>query len=449
MGDVDAEFELIRPYQERFVFSKKRFVLGSGGVRAGKTLGNVGRILRLSLAKPNTFIPVIGESLPFLKRTIMRDWEAYVPSALIVDQNKVESRYVLPHGSEVQFISGENPGALRSLTCDHVCIEEAINVKEESFKILRTRISKGGKDASIFCTTNPGSFTSYIYKMFMETPMANSEVIYSKSQNNPFLDEAYLEDLEDIKRTNPDYYRRMVEGQWGALEGLVFEVPKEASITGRPPEIWDAEHERWLFEKVIAGIDFGYNSPMAISVIGKLGNKWYLVDEVYRTEMGRDELESECHRLMDEFHISRFFADPSRKDIIEDLRKKHIPIEKASNAVYEGIMHVKSVIGSGNFTVLRDQCPYHMREFDSYIWDKSKPDHPIKVNDHAMDAFRYAIYTYLKQSGFKFIKITGEGAPPAVMIKRAAEKRGMGIREITRKIRMKRQINEALYKSDS
>lgn len=445
---MDAVFELIRPYQRDFVYSKKRFILGSGGVRAGKTLGNVGRILRLCLLKPKTFIPVVGESLPFLKRTIMRDWEEYVPKALILGHNKAESRYFLPHGSEVQFITGEDPNSLKSLTCDHVCIEEMTNLKEESFKMLRTRISKGGKEASIFGATNAGPFTSYVYKMFMETPMANSEVIYSKSHDNPFLDEAYLEDLEDIKRTNPDYYRRMVEGQWGALEGLVFEVPKEAAIIGRPKEIWDEERQRWLFEKVIAGIDFGYNSPMAISVIGKLGNKWYLVDEVYRTEMGRDELESECHRLMDEFHISRFFADPSRKDIIEDLRKKHIPIEKASNAVYEGIMHVKSVIGSGNFTVLRDQCPYHMREFDSYIWDKSKPDHPIKVNDHAMDAFRYAIYSYLKQSGFKFLKITGEGAGPAVIAKRAAEKRGMGIREMTRRIRLRRQRKEALYKSD-
>jgi len=119
MDAVDGVFELIRPYQRDFVYSKKRFILGSGGVRAGKTLGNVGRILRLAMAKPNTFIPVIGESLPFLKRTIMRDWEAYVPRPLILDHNKVESRYVLPHGSEVQFISGENPGALRSLTCDH------------------------------------------------------------------------------------------------------------------------------------------------------------------------------------------------------------------------------------------------------------------------------------------------------------------------------------------
>jgi len=445
---VDHRFKLIRPYQRDFVYSKKRFILGSGGVRAGKTLGNVGRILRLCLSKPKTFIPVVGESLPFLKRTIMRDWETYVPRELILDHKKIESRYILPHGSEVQFISGESPNSLKSLTCDHVCIEEMTNLKEESFQMLRTRISKGGKEASIFGATNAGPFTSYVYKMFVENPMANSEVIYSKSYDNPFLDDDYLEDLEDIKRTNPDYYRRMVEGQWGALEGLVFELPKDAAIIGRPKEIWDEEHQRWLFEKVIAGVDFGYNHPTAISVIGKLGNKWYLVDEVYRTEMGQDELESECHRLMDEFHITRFFADPSRKDIIEELRKKHIPMEKASNAVYDGIMYVKSVLGSGNFTVLRDQCPYHMREFDSYIWDKMKSDHPLKVNDHAMDAFRYAIYSYLKQSGFKFLKITADGAAPDVIAKRQAQKKEMGIREMTRRIRLRRRMKEALYKSE-
>ena len=87
------------------------------------------------------------------------------------------------------------------------------------------------------------------------------------------------------------------------------------------------------------------------------------------------------------------YVDPSAAGYIDDLRRMGYRVKKANNDVLEGIGRVTDVLAHG-FTI-DPSCVNTIAEFESYRYPEGgKQDHidkPLKENDHALDALRYAI----------------------------------------------------------
>jgi PBSX family phage terminase large subunit len=213
----------------------------------------------------------------------MREFFSIVPSEIILSHNKSNHHVILKNKSEIIFQQLDEPNKIKSYTLGAAAIEEMTDVPEEFFKMLRTRMRQSGMPGQIFGATNPDVFGNWVYKTFIESPIENSEVIFSNTARNKYLPEEFLADLEQLKRTNPDYYRRMVEGQWGAMEGLIYNLPMR-SIVDMPAF---EDRDKWIpwhrtFDRFIAGLDFGFQHPTAMSIIGKKRELSFLCDEVYQ-----------------------------------------------------------------------------------------------------------------------------------------------------------------------
>jgi PBSX family phage terminase large subunit len=236
----------------------------------------------------------------------------------------------------------------------------------------------------MFGATNPSSFNNYVYKQFIEKPILDSVVIYSKTSDNGYLPKEYLNDLKTLQLSNPEYYKRMVEGHWGSLEGIIFNLPYSQRINRSAMPI--------EYDKIIAGLDFGFKHPTALVVIGIKDNKHYIIDEVYK----RLQTSADIIKLVKEKHIqyniSKIYCDWARPEIIQDLKTAGLPVTDAIKTVFDGILYTQGLINTGNLICCND-CTYTLREFDSFIWDKKDKEQPLKINDDAMDALRYAVFS--------------------------------------------------------
>ncbi len=391
---MSIDFKVL-PDQRKFIECEKRFVLNSGGVGSGKTYGIVFKTLRLALKYPNIVILIGARTFPQLRNTTMREFFSIVPSEIILSHNKSNHHVILKNKSEIIFQQLDEPNKIKSYTLGAAAIEEMTDVPEEFFKMLRTRMRQSGMPGQIFGATNPDVFGNWVYKTFIESPIENSEVIFSNTARNKYLPEEFLADLEQLKRTNPDYYRRMVEGQWGAMEGLIYNLPMR-SIVDMPAF---EDRDKWIpwhrtFDRFIAGLDFGFQHPTAMSIIGKKRELSFLCDEVYQRGLTSNEIVDIVKRKCLYWNIDTVYCDGARPEIIEDLQRAGVPAIAAIKDVFDGIMYMKGRVSSGEFLV-GSHCTAHIREFNSYIWDKSNvtKEVPIKANDDAMDSARYAEYS--------------------------------------------------------
>lgn len=384
------------PHQLKFLHADTRFVVNSGGVGAGKTF-TVALKAFLKMAKNPGILGLIGaKTMRLVRETTMREFFNLCPPELIKNFNRSTSTVKLFNDSELIFTPLDDYTKFKSLNLGFVGIEEMIDNDEEVFKVLRERLRQTTVPESehqLFGATNPGSFENWVYKNFIDedskTKIKDSTVIFSSSHDNKTLPAAYLADLDTLKATNPEYYARMILGQWGQLEGLVYQVPLDLRLS--PDEV---PH---TFQRVIAGLDFGYNHAMACSIAGQIEDRFYIFDELYRYQMRLADLIDWLSQKCNELDIECIYCDSARPDLIAELQDvglPAVPASKGPGSVYAGIMHVKNLFGSGLLFVSQE-CKNHLREFDSYVWDKNNKvkEAPLKVNDHLCDAVRYMLHT--------------------------------------------------------
>jgi PBSX family phage terminase large subunit len=383
---IDIEFKLLKPHQVSFVNSIKRYILNSGGVGSGKTYSICLKALKLLTDNAGIFGLIGAQTYPLLRDTTLREFLNIVPSDLIKSYNKTEQHFIFHNNSELIFRSFDDANKLKSLNLGFAGIEEMTDTTEDIFKMLRTRMRQKNMPGCVFGATNPGTFGNWVYKYFIEQPIDNSEVIYSVSADNRHLPAEYLADLETLKKTNPEYYERMVMGKWGALEGLIYNFPMKQRIRELPEK---KKIGRW-----IAGLDFGFTHPTAFIIIGIRENVYYVYEEIYKRQMTSGDIIEVIKAKMLEYEIDAIYCDSSRPEIIEDLQRNNIPAMDAIKDVFDGIMHVKSLINTKQLFI-HEGCTYTLREMDSYIWDAKNTvkEIPIKVNDDCLDAIRYACYT--------------------------------------------------------
>jgi phage terminase large subunit len=147
------------------------------------------------------------------------------------------------------------------------------------------------------------------------------------------------------------------------------------------------------FDRVIAGVDWGFTNPASIVVLGVDGDdNAYALDEFYARRHTAHDMTTPAKELQGEYDIERFYCDPSEPEHIEVFNRAGLVAEAANNAVIPGIQEVQrrfKVKDDARASLyITSKCANVMSELESYIWDEAK-DKPIKANDHSMDALRY------------------------------------------------------------
>jgi hypothetical protein len=197
--------------------------------------------------------------------------------------------------------------------------------------------------------------------------------------------------LNEIKGANPRAFHALYQQDPKPFEGgLVYPRFKTITLTE--------------FESIKGldcyGLDFGYNEPSAMVhvKIDKANKRIYVNEKLYKTGLTSQMIASEF-RQMQISKGSVIIADSARPEIIQDLRSFYNvkPTAKGSNSVYYGILKIleyEIYIVNISKNLLFEIGQYRFKEDK----DGNPTNEPLELNDHALDALRYAV-RYLAESG--------------------------------------------------
>lgn len=213
-NEILAEWELNRS-QERFMNSKKKFVLFSGGYGCGKSLMLTLKAIDYALRYPNNYILMGRRTYPELRDTLLKEFFNICPDALIKDYFKAEGKVVFHNKSEIIFrhLDTVSESEIRSLNLGSAFIDQGEDIGKPVFDGLRGRLRREGvpdEARQIFISCNPA--LTWLFGEFKQNPKPEYEVIEASTlENAKNLPAGYIEDLMKY----PESYRRQyVDGIW-------------------------------------------------------------------------------------------------------------------------------------------------------------------------------------------------------------------------------------------
>lgn len=403
--------EAFSPKQWQFLKeSIAKFNLAHGSVRSGKTIaGTLCFLEKVYHSKGNHFW-ITGYSQATIFRNII--------SEIINSENKIFGFFepfckwfagkneLLFMGNKVIKCYGVGDqgavGILTGGTCDICLCDEMTLYPDNVIEMLITRLSNMG--STVIATMNPAYPSHICYERFIKHAEEGDPQYYALhfvvEDNIKFLPDGYIDTLK--KTLTGVYYRRYYLGEWCLAEGAIFEfLDKKLHVVRKPSR----SAEFWL-----VGIDYGASNPFAAVLIGynsgsfdKSGPKLWVEKEYYwnpketRQQKTNAEFAQDLERFLDGYSIRSVYIDPSAASFKVEMSRIGFHCVDAVNDVYDGIMYLTSLIREGTLTIC-DSCVNLIKEMEGYCWDPKKTirgeDEPIKVNDHAIDALRYACYTF-------------------------------------------------------
>ena len=163
-------------------------------------------------------------------------------------------------------------------------------------------------------------------------------------------------------------------------------------------------------EYFIVGIDYGTSNAFAAVLIGINTGRtiqgdpmWWAEDEYYwdskKTQLQKlnHEYADDLKKWLEPYPIKNIYLDPSAEAFRLELQRRQMHVSLAENDVAYGIQNMTSLMKKGDLKI-KSNCKNLIREVEGYVWDDKKvergDDEPLKKNDHAVDALRYAVASH-------------------------------------------------------
>lgn len=368
-----------------------------GGASSGKSHGVVQKVVLKSLL--NWCYPRKVLWLRKVDRTLKDSIFADVLDCLsrwqllaLCKINNSDRTITLPNKAVFLFKGMDDPEKIKSIKgLSDVVMEEASEFTLDDFTQLTLRLREPKhKKRQLFVMFNPVSKVNWTYKQWFD-PQAEIDttrvaVHHSTYKDNRFLDEENIRTIENLKKTNPAYYKIYTLGEFATLDKLVFPVFQKQRL-----------HATDLVDiPSYFGLDFGFvNDPSAfIHVKVDQKNKRLYVLEEY-TKKGL--LNNEIARVIKQMGYSKevITADAAEQKSIAELKRDGIdrirPAKKGPDSVIQGISFLQQYE-----LVVDDRCVKLIEELENYTYQKDKATNeyinkPVDSYNHCIDAIRYAV----------------------------------------------------------
>lgn len=379
---------------------KQRYNVYYGGGGSGKSYGAVQKIIVKSLFNRRKVL-VIRKVGNTLRQSIYAVFKGMLDKlGYQYNENKTDMTLTLFNGSVFLFKGIDDPEKIKSIAdITDIVIEEASELTIDDFTQLDIRLRPlHEKYPQIYLMFNPVSKVNWVYKHWFLNTVDNAKIIHTNYTDNKFLTDNYRQVLENLKNTNPAYYKIYCLGEFATLDKLVFPIIHKRLI--------DQEETKGL--KLFVGMDFGYvNDPTAIiwGRYDKSNKTIYITNEYFKKGMMNDEIAEVIKSL----GISKevIIADCAEQKSITEIKKHGInrirPCSKGKDSVIHGLQWI-----SQNTIIIDERCKELIEEFENYTWKKDKKtdeyiNEPIDSFNHGIDALRYGLEQEMKGASIKIL----------------------------------------------
>ena len=318
----------------------------------------------------------------------------------------------LPRGNKIIFRGADDPTKIKSIKVSKfpiafLWIEELAEFKTEDEvstiekSVLRGELPDGLFYAFYYSYNPPKRKQNWVNKKY-ETKVnlpANTYVHHSTYLDNPYISKMFKEEAEHIRLTQPQRYKWEYLGEPIGSGVVPFE-----NLTFR--RITDDEIKR--FDNIRQGIDWGYGvDPFAFVRwhYDKTRRRIYAIDEIYGVKISNREA---AERIKAKgYHTTLTLADSSEPKSIDEMRLQYgIRIRGAKKGPGSVEYGEKWLDDLEEIVIDPQRTPNIAKEFEDIDYQTDQDGNPKAkledVNNHTIDATRYAFENDMKQPAVSF-----------------------------------------------
>ena len=252
---------------------------------------------------------------------------------------------------------------------------------------------------------NPVSKLNWTYKQWFD-PKARVDservsIHQSTYKDNHFLDADNIATIENLKQTNPAYYKIYTLGEFATLDKLVFPEFEKRRLSIRTLSQLPSYF----------GLDFWYTNDETAFMHVKVDENTqtiYVMEEYAKHGMLNDDIA----RIIKQMGYSKevITADAAEPKSIAEIKRDGIsrirPAKKGKDSIIQGLSFMQQY-----HLVVDDRCVKTIEELENYTYKKDKQtgeytNEPVDSYNHEIDAIRYALS-----------EINGMASPKATVMK--------------------------------
>jgi PBSX family phage terminase large subunit len=389
----------------------------SGAAGTGKSLACLTKLHRIASHHKWARILIVRKTRVSLTDSGLVTFERYVlgeqhPLVTNGASRAVRHSYVYPNGSEIVIGGMDNPTRVMSTEWDMIYVQEAIELEQVDIESLNTRLRNGRVPfQQLLADTNPGAPMHWL-KQRCEGESPRMRMVYCQHEDNPMLFDhdtqtwterglKYLQTLDNLTGVMKD---RLRYGRWVQAEGVVFD-----NFDPRFNVTTDAEYNPdW---RVIWGCDDGYVRGQGIGSVSyhprvvlflnitPQGGVNVFDEYVATEELSEVTIEGALGKPYKKPDIA--YVDSSAQEFKNRMHLRNVTATGGTHPVNEGIKNLRRLVCDGQgvrMLKVHPRCTHLIREMASYRYDdKSKQVNagepkPLKLDDHSIDALRYATF---------------------------------------------------------
>ena len=384
-----------------------------GGYGSSKSYNVAFKIL-LKLGEEKRKCLVVREVYDTIRDSCFSLFQDVATNMGIYDQLQFKSspmQIKFPNGSTIIFKGMDKPEKLKSINdVSIIWLEECSEVKYEGYKELLGRLRHMEKSNHIICSTNPVGEENWTYKHFFKDEendllILDDEDLYSKRiietnntyyhhstcDDNYYLPEDYIEELNKMQQYDKDLYRVARLGRYGVNGVKVlpqFEVMPEVDVIDKISDI----SLRWYFYGMDFGFETSYNALLSI-VVDDENKDLYIFDEYYKNKTTDDKTAIEIASYKDKL----ITADSAEPKTIKYYQQQGFRMKKCKKFAGSRLQNTKKVKRFRHI-YCSDKCKNTIRELKNLTYKKDKQGNTIfdefNIDPHTLSAIWYALDNY-------------------------------------------------------
>lgn len=332
-------------------------------------------------------------------------------------------KLTFPNGSEIIFRGMDKPEKLKSINgVTIVWLEECSEIKYAGYKELLGRLRHPYLSLHFILSTNPVGTDNWSFTHFFkrvndqgeEIIVCDDERLYrlktlvvngvyyhhSTADDNMFLPQSYIDQLEEMKTYDADLWRIARKGRFG-VNGLrvlpQFQLMPEDLVEREIKNIPD----KFKFNGMDFGFETSYNALVRVAIDDK--NKYlYIYREYYKNKMTDDRTALDLVKWDPEVRTYMISADCAEPKAILFYQQEGFLMRACKKLAASGdrgsrLSNTKKVKRFKKI-ICSTACPNTNRELSTLTYFKN-PDGTFKLDEfnidpHTLSAIWYAIDNY-------------------------------------------------------
>jgi phage terminase large subunit len=364
-----------------------RRIVNQGGTSSSKSFSILQLLILIAHKRQGVLISVVSETMPHLKRGVMKDFETILRNDNLYDEkniNRTDHQYYFGD-SCIEFFSADTPGKVTGPRRNILYLNECNNIPYQMVSQMELRT-----DGTIFYDFNPVQ-DFWITEQVFTLPSDEYVLIKSNYLDNDQLGESIKKEIRMRAERDPNFKKIHIDVEFGVYEGIIFNNFNMVDSMAEAASSF--------------GMDFGFSNDPTTLIDVRINDGQLWLDQVlYRTEMTNQDI----IRFLKSENIGRkeIVADSAEPKSIREIELAGfniVPAVKGEDSIRTGIDLMKQY----PINITKRSVDL-IKEFRNYKWATDKNGNtlnkPVDMFNHCIDAARYNI-TFRKIGAVKSPKV--------------------------------------------